>query len=106
MRNLMTQEEKERAYNFTNGLIELSAGLEFTFLDFNLHEVGNKSTPYIATGVTFSNFDNYYFNDSGERISENTTSNGYGIPMIIGFKTTLTDSLIFAIENWCSLYLY
>ena len=89
---------KQRDYNFNNGILELSAGIEFTFLDFNLHQVGNKSTPYLFTGVSASSFDNYYFNNSGERLSENTSSIAYGIPMVLGFKTTLTDNLIFAVE--------
>ncbi len=88
----------ERDYEFTNSIIELSAGVEFTFLNFDLHQVGNKSTPYLYTGVTASSFDNYYFNNNDERISENTSSIAYGIPMIVGFKTTLTEKFIFAIE--------
>ena len=89
---------KERDYSFNNGILELSAGIEFTFLDFNLHEGGNKSTPYLFTGVTASSYDNYYFNNIGERLSENTSSIAYGIPMVLGFKTTLTEKFIFAIE--------
>lgn len=88
----------ERDYSFTNNILELSAGIEFTFLDFNLHQVGKKSTPYLYTGVTASSFDNYYFNNNGERISENTSSIAYGIPMVVGYKTKLTNKLIFALE--------
>ena len=89
---------KERGYSFKNNFIELSTGIEFTFLDFNLHEGGNKSTPYLYTGVTVANFDNYYFDNMGGRIYENTTSNAYGIPMVLGFKTTISEKFIFAIE--------
>ncbi len=89
---------KERDYSFSNGILELSAGLEFTFLDFNLHDEDNKSTPYLYTGVSVANFNNYYFNNSGERIYENTNSNLYGIPMVLGFKTTFTKQLILALE--------
>jgi hypothetical protein len=89
---------KQRDYSFKNNIVELSAGIEFTFLDFNLHEVGNKSTPYLFTGISFANFENYYFNNGGVRVYENTNSNAYGIPMVLGFKTTITEKLIFAIE--------
>jgi len=89
---------KQRGYTFNNSILEFSAGIEFTFLDFNLHETGNKSTPYLYTGIVFANFHNYYFNTIGERINENTSSNLYGIPMIIGFKTTFTKQLILALE--------
>lgn len=89
---------KARGYSFTNNLIELSAGMEFTFLDFNLHDGTPKTTPYLYTGVTVANFDNYYFNNAGERISEDTTSNAYGIPMVVGIKSTLTERLILGLE--------
>lgn len=89
---------QQRDYSFKNNIVELSAGIEFTFLDFNLHEVGNKSTPYLYTGISFANFENYYFNNSGARIYENTNSNAYGIPMTLGFKTTITEKFIFAVE--------
>ena len=88
---------KERNYSFNNNILELSAGIEFTFLDFDLHEPGNNSTPYLYTGITAASY-NYYFNNIGQRLSENTSSIAYGIPMVVGFKTTLTDKLIFAIE--------
>jgi hypothetical protein len=89
---------KQRDYSFKNNIMELSAGVEFTFLDFNLHEAGNKSTPYLFTGITFANFENYYFNNNGVRIYENKNSNAFGIPMVLGFKTTITEKFIFAIE--------
>ena len=89
---------KQRGYSFNNKILELSAGMEFTFVDFNLHDTGRKSTPYLYTGITFANYDNYYFNTAGERISQNTTSNAYGIPMVVGFKTTLTDKFILGLE--------
>ena len=37
----------ERGFIFESNLMEMSAGMEFTFLDFNLHEPGTKYTPYI-----------------------------------------------------------
>lgn len=89
---------KQRDYNFKNNIVELSVGIEFTFLDFNLHDPGNKSTPYLFTGITFANFENYFFNNNGARVYENTNSNAYGIPMVVGFKTTIAEKLIFAVE--------
>jgi hypothetical protein len=45
-----------------------------------------------------ANHDNYYFNASGVYTSEDTTSWAYGIPMVLGFKTTVSDSFILGIE--------
>lgn len=88
----------QRGYSFTNNIIELSAGMEFTFVDFNLHKPGVKSTPYLYSGVSIASFDNYFYTANGERRSENTSSYAYGIPMVLGYKTTLTDQLILAFE--------
>lgn len=89
---------KERGYVYTNNsFFEVSAGMEFTFVDFNLHYDGNKSTPYLYTGVTAAHYDNYYFRN-GIQTSEGSSSWAYGIPMVVGFKTTLTNQIVFAIE--------
>ena len=88
----------QRGYSFDNTLLEISAGMEFTFLDFNLHDGVNKSTPYLYTGISMANHDNYYFSATGVYTSEDTTSWAYGIPMVLGFKTTFTDNIVLGIE--------
>ena len=88
---------KQRGYEFKNSILELSAGMEFTFFDFNLHYGENISTPYLYTGITMARHDNFFFNN-GVLTSENTESWAYGIPMVIGYKTTFTDHLILAFE--------
>ena len=88
----------ERDYNYENsGVLELSAGMEFTFWDFNLHYGKRISTPYLYTGITMANHDNYYFNN-GEQFNENTSSWAFGIPIILGFKASITPKLIMAAE--------
>jgi len=88
----------QRGYNFDNSLFEISAGMEFTFLDFNLHDGARRATPYLYTGLSMANHDNYYFNASGVYTSEDTTSWAYGIPMVLGFKTTVSDHFILGLE--------
>jgi len=88
---------KQRGYTFSNSLIEISAGMEFTFFDFDLHTGKKLGTPYLYTGVSVANHENYYF-DNGVQKSENTSSWAYGIPMVLGFKTTFTDKLILGVE--------
>lgn len=87
----------QRGYNFKNTLIELGAGMEFTFFDFDLHSGKRLSTPYLYTGITAAHFDNYYFLN-GNRINENASSWAFGIPMAIGFKTTFIDNFILSFE--------
>lgn len=88
----------ERNYQFRNNIIELSAGMEFTFLDWNLHDEQPKSTPYLYTGITAANHDNFFFDNNGILTSENTSSWAYGIPMVVGFKTTSANNIILAVE--------
>ena len=87
-----------RNYNFNNNILEISGGIEFTFLDFDLHDFGTKATPYLYTGITAANHDNYYFNSSGDYTQEETNSWAFGIPMALGFKTNMTDHIILGIE--------
>lgn len=87
----------QRDYSFTNQMIEISAGMEFTFLDFNLHTGKKVSTPYLYTGLTAANIKDTYFL-AGEQIEQNSSSWAFGIPMVLGFKTNFLRSIILGIE--------
>lgn len=87
----------ERGYEFSSKIMEISAGIEFTFLDFDLHEGEKIGTPYIYSGISLANHDNHYFLN-GTQTSENTSSWAYGIPMALGFKTNFLGNLILGIE--------
>lgn len=88
----------ERGYEFNTTIMEISAGMEFTFLDFNLHQSGFKGTPYLYSGISVANHDNYYFTQAGEFIPENTNSWAFGIPMAIGYKAKIAYHLVLAAE--------
>ncbi|GAA4233125.1 DUF6089 family protein [Postechiella marina] len=87
----------QRGYEFSSKITELSVGMEFTFLDFNLHSGRKVATPYLYSGISVAKHDDHYFNN-GQQIQENTSSWAYGIPMVLGFKTTFIDKLILGIE--------
>lgn len=88
---------KQRNYEFNTNILEISAGMEFTFFDFDLHTGKKLGTPYLYSGISVAHHDNYYFLN-GAQTPENTSSWAYGIPMVLGFKTTFTDDLILGIE--------
>lgn len=88
----------ERGYEFTNNIFELSAGMEFTFFDWNLHSETHKATPYLYTGISAAKYYDKYFDGFGQLQSEKTRSWAYGIPMVLGFKTTTAEDLILAVE--------
>lgn len=88
----------QRGYKFENNIVEISAGLEFTFFDFDLHTSGIKGTPYLYSGISITNHNNFFFDQTGQLTSENTKSWAYGIPMVLGYKANITNHLILAGE--------
>ena len=87
----------QRGYEFSTKIIEISAGMEFTFIDFNLHTGRKIATPYLYTGISLAHHDNSYFLN-GIQTDENNSSWAYGIPMALGVKTNFLRNLILAIE--------
>ena len=72
-------------------------GLEFNFFDFDLHSATQLATPYIHTGISIAYHPNFYFNNN-KLVDEKTRSYAFGIPITLGFKATITESIIIAIE--------
>ena len=87
---------KNRGYSFESTINEFSAGIEFDFFEFDLHTLKRPMTPYIFTGLNYLTYTNSYFLN-GELIDDGR-ENTFAIPMVIGFKTRLTHSLILSIE--------
>jgi hypothetical protein len=87
----------QRGYTYDASIFEISAGMEFTFFDFNLHIDENIVTPYIYTGISTAYHKNFYFNN-GDQTGENTSSWAYGIPLVLGVKAKLTRNFVFAFE--------
>ena len=85
-----------RGYSFTNDIKELSAGLEFNFFDFNLHEERTKLTPYVYSGLSYFMYDDLYI-ESGET-HKNDTKSSIAIPMTIGVKTNFLRNFVLGLE--------
>lgn len=88
---------QQRGYALENKITELSAGLEFNFFEFNLHELGFKITPYVYTGISYFWYDNKYFL-SGVARKESRDRN-FAIPMTLGIKFNVTNNLVLGIES-------
>lgn len=88
---------KQRDYDFDSNLLELSAGLEFTFLDFDLHTGEKVATPYLYSGIAFAKHDDFYYLN-GIQTPDNATSWAVGIPMALGFKASIIEGFVFGIE--------
>lgn len=88
---------QQRGYVVDNAILEGSAGLEFNFVDYNLHKLGPAFTPYLYTGVTYFRYDYSYFN--GGVLQDLSQSDGsFAIPMTVGFKYRINQFLIFGAE--------
>jgi hypothetical protein len=86
----------KRGFNFENNIKEISAGLEFNFFDFNLHEFGTKVTPYVFSGLSYTNYDELYILNG---VTKTDINHGvFAIPMIVGIKSNLTKELILGFE--------
>lgn len=90
------QGRKLRSLDFENSVTEFSAGLEFNFFDFNLHELEQQFTPYVYTGVSYFLYDDLIF-DQGEAKKAHSGSS-FAIPMTVGIKTNVLPKLILGFE--------
>ncbi|WP_269221750.1 MULTISPECIES: DUF6089 family protein [Flavobacterium] len=87
---------KNRKYSFVNNIKELSAGLEFNFFDFNLHQESPKFTPYVYSGISYFFYDELYL-ISGET-KKNNIKNSIAIPMTLGVKTNFSRNFVLGLE--------
>ncbi len=89
-----------RDYSFKNEIKELTAGMEFTFWDFDLHDKHNyavKTTPYLFTGLSYFNYKALALNTANE-IESYDTHNSLAIPMVVGVKSAVTKQFIIGVE--------
>ncbi len=88
---------QQRGYVVDNSILEASAGLEFNFVEYNLHSLGPAFTPYLYTGFTYFRYNYNYFN-GGVFQDINQKDGSLAIPMTVGFKLRLNQMLIFGAE--------
>ena len=86
----------QRGYKFKNEIKEFSAGLEFNFFDFNLHDGKKKITPYVFLGVSYFSYDELFV-VNGETKKDYSAST-FGIPIIVGVKSNIADQWDLAAE--------
>lgn len=86
----------KRGYDFENNIKELSLGLEFNFFDFNLHNFDKLVTPYVYSGLSYTNYDELYVINGVSKIDKNQGT--FAIPMIVGVKSNIMPNLIIGVE--------
>jgi len=86
-----------RGYNFKNNIKEFSAGLEFNFFNFNLHEsLKKKTTPYVYSGLSYFAYDELFV-VNGET-KRDYTNGAFAIPMVVGIKSNIITNIVLAFE--------
>ena len=88
---------KKRGFSFENEIKELSAGLEFNFFDFNLHDSGWIVTPYVYSGVSYFQYDELYFTSNRSKIDDSNFA--FAIPMTVGIKSRIAGQLVLGLET-------
>ncbi|HBK83614.1 MAG TPA: hypothetical protein DDZ41_08460 [Flavobacterium sp.] len=87
----------KRNFSFTNSVKEISAGIEFNFFSFDLHQFDMQYTPYVFTGINYfwhTNFETKDFKTEKDFNPQQAVS----IPIILGFKARVTNALVIGIE--------
>jgi hypothetical protein len=87
----------QRDLRMEQSVMEFSAGLEFNFVEYNLHKLGPAFTPYLYTGLTYFRYDYNYF-DAGMLIDLNQRDGSFAIPMTAGAKFRLSQYFILGAE--------
>ena len=88
---------RQRGLVVDNTITEFSAGLEFNFVEYNLHKLGPAFTPYLYTGVTYFRYD-FKFINALEVQDFNLTDGSFAIPMTVGAKWRISQFLILGAE--------
>jgi hypothetical protein len=87
----------QRAFVVENSVTEFSAGLEFNFVEYNLHKLGPAFTPYLYTGFTYFRYDFNYI-DALQVQDLNQKDGAFAIPMTVGAKYRISQFFILGAE--------
>jgi len=88
---------RQRGFRVENTVSEYSLGIEFNFVEYNLHKLGPAFTPYLYTGFTYFRFDFNYI-DALQVQDINQKDGSFAIPMTVGAKYRLSQFLILGAE--------
>ncbi|MCB0374843.1 MAG: hypothetical protein KDD04_02895 [Sinomicrobium sp.] len=87
---------QDRDLAFRNIIREISAGMEFNFLEFNLHKFGTAVSPYVYSGLSYFNYDALYY-DSGQALKYDTDY-AFAIPIAVGIKGNIFNDFVIGLE--------
>jgi len=90
-------ERQSRNLSFFTDINEISAGIEYTFWEWDLHSLKRPQlVPYLSTGIA------YFFTDqfakAGDELLKRDDLNSFAIPLTVGAKTTLGRKFVLSAE--------
>jgi hypothetical protein len=90
-------ERQVRDLSFETSLREFSLGVEYTFWEWDLHDMKRPQTvPYLSTGIA------YFFTDHygvvADELNEFGNLNAFALPLTLGVKTTLGNKVVLSGE--------
>ncbi|WP_372474846.1 DUF6089 family protein [Capnocytophaga sp. ARDL2] len=88
---------KARNYHFSNKIHEFSAGLEFNFFPFDLHNEWVGFTPYMHLGIAAISYNESFFTNDVQ-VKNDTYKFTPAVPFALGLKTQLRKRLVFSAE--------
>lgn len=87
---------KLRGFTVENHIHDFSLGMEFNFLDFDLHDSKKVFTPYVFTGVSYFIYNENYI--SGKTNKLDFRDSEFAIPMIVGLKGRVFQNFVIGAE--------
>lgn len=81
-----------------NPIYEFSAGFEFNFFDFNLHDDDLEFTPYFFTGVNYFQHDLQTVNDITQEVVKYDGDQTFALPAIVGIKGNISSVFVVGFE--------
>lgn len=77
---------KQRDFRFKNKALEVSLGMEFNFVEFDLHDFSKPFTPYLYGGVSVLMHDNLYYTSPASEAVVDGRKSTFAFPMALGVK--------------------
>lgn len=85
-----------RGNAFENKVKEFSLGLEFNFMEFDLHDTKKKVSPYVFTGINYFIYDEIFI--SNRRSYLDYQSSAFALPMVLGVKAHVFENFVVGAE--------
>lgn len=87
-----------RGYKYDYELIEASLGVEYNFWEWDVHNGRTQLVPYLYTGITGFQYEEFGLNTTSNQLEAIETSRGMAIPIVLGLKINLAENFVLGVE--------